>query len=135
MKTAYEIAKEEIGTHEVIGGENPRILQYHDCCTLHAKEDEIAWCSAFMNFCQKAAGNPITGAANARSWLTWGKRLDEPVEGCVVVLKRGAPPSGHVGFFVCKISGGFIKVLGGNQSDSVKYSNFKESDVLEYRGL
>lgn len=131
--TPYEIAKGEIGVKELRGGENPRILEYHDCTDLDACEDEIAWCSAFMNWCQWHAGNEITRSAAARSWLKWGKPLDKPVEGCVVVFKRPPnPASGHVAFFV-RESGGMVLALGGNQGDQVKESWFHGSDVLGYR--
>lgn len=129
----YEIAKGEIGTHEVKGGENPRILEYHDCTTLNACEDEVPWCSAFANWCHKQAGIEGTHSAAARSWLKWGKALEMPVEGCIVILKRGNDPnSGHVGFYV-KSEGEAIIVLGGNQSDQVKESRFAKKDVLGYR--
>lgn len=128
-----EIAEFEIGVKEVTGGENPRIIEYHSTTTLRAKEDEVSWCSSFVNWCMKQAGIKGTGFANARSWLDWGQKLEYPIEGCIVVLKRGVnPKSGHVGFFINK-KNGWVKVLGGNQSDQVKYSNFKETEVLGYR--
>lgn len=131
----YEIAKAEIGVKEVKGGENPRILEYHDCTSLDACEDETPWCSAFVNWCCKQAGIEGTGLANARSWLKWGKPLDKPVEGCIVVFKRPPnPASGHVGFYVREL-GNMVRVLGGNQGDQVKESWFHGCDVLGYRGI
>lgn len=131
--TWFQIAQKEIGVHEYTDGENPRILEYDDATSLHAKQDEVPWCSAFANWCMRQAGIKGTGLANARSWLDWGDKLQEPVEGCVVVLRRGAPPSGHVAFYAGSPTPGVIKLLGGNQGDQVKYSYFKTADVLGYR--
>lgn len=135
MKPSWLVVAEgEIGTKEIAGpADNPRILEYHSATTLHASDDETPWCSAFVNWCLQETGFKNTGLANARSFLQYGEQLKMPFEGCVVVLKRGAPPSGHVGFFIARLPGGWIKVLGGNQGDQVKYSNFKEDDVLGYR--
>lgn len=132
--TPYEIAKGEIGQTEVPGQKhNPRVVEYHQATSLQATSDEVPWCSSFVNWCFKTAGQKGTGSAAARSWLNWGDQLKQPIEGCVVVLRRGAPPSGHVGFFV-RQQGAVVYVLGGNQSDQVKISAYKASDVLSYRG-
>jgi len=133
MPKWLDIAKGELGTREVKGGENPRIIEYHATTTLKAKEDEIPWCSAFVNWCMKQAGFKGTWSAAARSWLTWGTGIQKPVPGCVVILRRGDPPTGHVCFFVREAGNGLIECLGGNQSDQVKYSNYPSTDVLGYR--
>lgn len=133
MPKWFEIAKAELGTKEVQGGENPRIIEYHAITTLAAKEDEIPWCSAFVNWCMDRAGYLGTKSAAARSWLKWGTDIESPVPGCVVILKRGAPPSGHVCFYVRDVDDGRIECLGGNQSDQVKYSTYRRADVLGYR--
>lgn len=132
-----QIANLEIGTREIPGRgkDNPRILEYHATTTYHAKQDEVPWCSSFLNWVVTKAGVKGTNSAAARSWLYWGELCTDPVPGCIVVLKRGAPPSAHVGFFIRRVEGGFIKVLGGNQSDQVKLSYFPEADVLGYRTI
>jgi uncharacterized protein (TIGR02594 family) len=128
-----DIAKGEIGVKEIVGGENPRILEYHDCCTLDACEDEVPWCSAFTNWAMKECAIKGTKLANARSWLDWGVTLDKPRVGCVVILRRGNNgTSGHVGFVV-GWDDYYLEVLGGNQSDQVKVSKYKKSDALGYR--
>lgn len=129
-----EIAENEMGTSEVPGsGDNPRILKYHQATTLKATDDSVAWCSAFANFCMKEAGIQGSGSAAARSWLNWGTRLDQPRNGCVVVLQRGGNPTqGHVGFYVGD-GNGRIRILGGNQSDQVKISLFPKAMLLGFR--
>jgi uncharacterized protein (TIGR02594 family) len=128
------IAESELGTAEVPGaGNNPRIAEYAACTSLKASEDSVPWCSSFTNWCFKQAGIKGTGLANARSWLKWGTGIDKPTLGCVVVLKRGAPPSGHVTFYTASLGEDKIVCLGGNQGDKVKYSTYLKSEVLSYR--
>lgn len=128
------VAEGEIGTHEIAGPvDEKRILEYAACTTLHAEDDETAWCSSFVNWCMEMVDITGTKSAAARSWLKWGEPLEQPVEGCVVILKRGAPPSGHVCLYVRDYDADHITCLGGNQGDQVKYSHYPKSDVLGYR--
>ena len=128
-------AGKELGVHEILGAEaNARIVEYASHTSLKATSDEVAWCSSFANFVAFMSGVKGTNSASARSWLDWGQVLDVPILGCIVVFKRGAPPSGHVAF--CDhpdISNGIIRVIGGNQGDSVKVARFPVADVLGYR--
>lgn len=127
-------AEGEIGTREAAGSAvNPRVMEYHSATSLGARDDAVAWCSAFVNWCMKQNNIPRTNSAAARSWLGWGAGLVQPRNGCVTVLKRGANPvQGHVAFYVGDALGG-IRLLGGNQQDQVKVSTFPKSMLLGYR--
>lgn len=100
---------------------------------------KTAWCAAFVNATLARAGNGGTGSNMARSFLDWGQAVSEPQVGDVVVLERGAPPYGHVGFFAGFAPDGSIQILGGNQGGAaqggggVTVSNFPASKVLGYR--
>lgn len=131
---AYEIALELHGIKEVLGEQdNPKITNFFKILGYDFK-DEIAWCSAFMNYCQKIGGNDYTGKLNAKSWLKWGNKTVNPKLGDVVIFHRGNPQSwkGHVGFFICERNGK-IHTLGGNQSNQVKISEYAKSRVAGYR--
>ena len=135
----YELAKRERGVTEDGGHlrNNPRILEYHASTTLPghlARIDETAWCSSFVNWCIAKTGLEGTNSAAARSWAKWGRKLSEPREGCVAVFTRpaGGPKAGHVGFYVSETAN-MILVLGGNQSDSVRESNYPKSRLISYR--
>lgn len=132
--TWLEVAEKEEGTHEIAGAShNRRIIEYHATTTLKATTDETPWCSAFVNWCMKQVAIDGTNSAAARSWLKWGKALEEPEIGCIVVFKRGSnPQSGHVAFVVEDL-GDKLRVLGGNQGDAVKLSVYPKYDVLGYR--
>lgn len=129
--TWYVVARRERGVKESIGlADNPRIVEYHAATTLRATDDEVPWCSSFVNWCVLQAGYKGTRSAAARSWMKWGTKIDTPVEGCIVVLTRLG--GGHVGFYVGGHASGTIHILGGNQSDSVRVSGYLESRVLGY---
>ncbi len=130
----YEIAKGELGEKEIPGDmDNPRIVEYGESVDLEVSDDETPWCAIFVNWCLKKVGQEGTNLATARSFLDWGVGIEYPTKGCIVVFKRGNSSwQGHVGFYV-EENNTYIKVLGGNQSNSVKYSWYRKSDLLGYR--
>lgn len=123
------IARAELGQREIAGArDNPRIVQYHQTTSLRARHDETPWCSSFMNWVMAQAGHRGTGSAAAISWATWGQPvpgLKQARAGDIVVLHRhGAPASNnHVGFLV-RSEDGQVRLLGGNQGNQVKESNY-----------
>lgn len=136
--TISEIALSQIGIKEIVGKEhNPEVLKYfqeigHDW----VKNDEMAWCSAFVNWVCMKANKEFTGKLNARSWLTIGSGVTEPQTGDIVVLWRSSPQSwkGHVGIF-CRQTDNYIYILGGNQANSVCVKAYQKRQLLEYRRL
>lgn len=136
-KKMLDIATKEIGVKEIDGsGENKRILEYHKCTTLKATSEEVPWCSAFVNWVCAQIPVPGTNNAMARSWLLWGKPVTEPMAGDIVVFSRGNDGvSGHVAF-LAETPGSmdlFVKVLGGNQTNSVCVQKYLRARVLGYR--
>jgi uncharacterized protein (TIGR02594 family) len=129
-----KIALAEVGVQEVPGRDhNKRILDYHATTTLAAKQDDVAWCSSFVNWCFKQSMIKGTGLANARSWLDWGYPMDSPTPGCIVVLTRlGDPKLGHVGFF-WEMDYHTVTLLGGNQDNKVGFKKYAMCDVLGFR--
>lgn len=133
------VARNEIGIKEYSGSaDNPDVVKYLksvDTLTLSAqRNDETAWCSAFVNWCMEQAGIKGTEKANARSWLKWGKKIKIPEVGCITILWRGDPNGwqGHVGFFI-KETSSYVYLLGGNQGDQVKIQRYPKTRVLGYR--
>ena len=125
------IAKRELGTEEIIGGSNSRIEEYLRT-TGKNTTDETPWCSAFVNWVMSQAGYKGTNSALARSWADWGDPVAPGTLGSIVVFTRGK--GGHVGFCVGYDSRtGNIKLLGGNQSDKVRISNYSNRNVISWR--
>jgi len=139
-----KIAVAELGVHEdsLPGQHNERIVEYHKTTTLKATDDETPWCSSFVNWVIKQAGHKGTNSAAAKSWEKWGAAVTTPTNGNIVLIKKKSGPdqangstSGyHVGFYISKTDK-VIRILGGNQGNQVKYSNFKLAsyDVIAYR--
>jgi uncharacterized protein (TIGR02594 family) len=129
----YHVAWRERGVKEIVGvGHNPRIGEYQTATNYPINNDDVAWCSSFVNWVMREAGVPRTNLANARSWLTWGRKLATPRRGCVVVLKRGSnPQKGHVAFYVSE-SGDRLRLLGGNQDNQVKIASYPKASLLGY---
>lgn len=136
--TAYALASEEVGMREVKGPRhNPDIVQmFSDVGHAWVKDDETAWCAAFIGAMLERAGLTSTRKLNARSYLDWGQAVDlkDARPGDIVVFSRGDPKGwqGHVGFFIAN-AGINIKVLGGNQSDSVSVAHYSKSRLLGVR--
>ena len=134
----FEIAEQEhaLGVVEIPGPtDNPRIIEYHRCTTYDQDliSDEVPWCSSFVNWCMRESGYEGTKSALARSWLDWGKPLTTPQKGCIIITSRGKNiQQGHVGFYYSETST-HIRILGGNQSNQVKISNYPKTDKLGYR--
>lgn len=130
-----DVAEKELGIKEIKGiNHEERIVEYHRTTSLNANDDETPWCSSFVNWCVEKSGLRGTKKAWARSWNFWGVKLKVPAYGCIVVMSRGSNPAhGHVGFFVGWDGRKKIKVLGGNQGDSVSIVSFPTTRVVSYR--
>lgn len=137
MPIWYERAKRELGVKERAGEANsPRILEYHATTRLCAENDEVPWCSAFMCWVFDGLNIDSTHSAAARSWLSWGRALEEPLPGCVVVLARPStdnPHSAHVALWTGEEDAGGLYLLGGNQGNAVSIKRYAKSRVLGYR--
>jgi len=140
QKEAYALACEEIGLKELRGAEhNPDIVEmFADVGHSWVKDDETAWCAAFVGSMLARAGLPSTRKLDARSYLKWGMSVDprDAQIGDIVVFWRQSPTSwqGHVGFFAGR-DGDYIKVLGGNQSNSVSIAAYPMSRLLGVRRM
>ena len=142
----FQLAERFVGIKEVGGSvDNPQIMAMLRLDNKWPEGDEVPWCSAFVNYICWLLRLPRSASLRARSWLTVGvpvSKADAKI-GDIVILTRGkgdqpgpdvieAP--GHVGFFA-GLSGQFIEVLGGNQSDTVKVSLYPQSRLLGIRRI
>lgn len=130
-------ARAYIGQREIKGRKhNPLIVRWWQALKAPFRDDETAWCGAFVGGVLAECGLPVAkNGASARAWLKHGVHLDKPAVGCIVVFWRGSKNgwSGHVGFVVGKDRWGHLMVLGGNQSDAVNIKPFGTDRVLGYR--
>lgn len=161
--TAFDIASRYLGTRELPGRlDNPHILAWlmdagvgdpRQASALY--HDEVPWCGAFVGHIVRLCGLSIPQLpARARSWLRAGMPIEVKearVGWDLIVLQRGdglqpdamtldAP--GHVGFFSgWDVEAGApfepkaVRVLGGNQSNSVSVAGFPLARILGVRRL
>lgn len=128
----------EYGVTEIKGkAHNQRVLHYFKVAGHKwVKDDETAWCSAYMNYVCMTAGVEATGKLNARSWLNVGVEVDRPEPGNAVIFWRESESSwkGHIGIYIRETET-HVYVLGGNQNNQVKISAYPKYRVLGYRQL
>jgi uncharacterized protein (TIGR02594 family) len=102
------------------------------------------WCAAFVNAVLEIDGIPGSDTVSeypltARSFLQWGSRIEKQdiKRGDVVVFPRGNQGwQGHVGFYVeTRIMNGkeYWIILGGNQSNEVRYDLFSPRKAIGIR--
>ena len=89
------------------------------------------WCADFINFILRRTGHATTNSRAAKSFLDYGKRIDQPRVGAIVVLTRGKN-GGHVGIVRGTDGAGNIIVISGNHGNKVWESMYPKSRVLGY---
>jgi len=123
-----KIAAAEVGQREFPRSPaNPRIITYHGATSLRATSDEVPWCSAFVNWCLRQAGIAGTNSAAATSWLHWGQ-ITCPRPGAITVIRKTTGQN-HVSFYISETRD-YYQLLGGNQGDQVRVSNYYKSHWL-----
>lgn len=133
------IARAEMGRnlqeYEGRSNNNERIVEYHQTTTLAANDDETAWCASFVNWVMEQAGYGGNGSAASQDWGSYGQYVDTPVYGAIGVINwsRSGDKShqGHVGFVVGR-SGDTVTMLGGNQGNTVKLSNYDIKNFMAF---
>jgi len=99
------------------------------------------WCAAFVNAILNMDGIPGSESVSenplmARSFLDWGSPINpqDIQPGDVVVFPRGNQGwQGHVGFYVGRTQEGYWLILGGNQSNQVRYDLYRPSKAIGIR--
>ena len=135
----YEVASRFMGTREIAGAtHSPQIMAMLHLDAQWPSEDEVPWCSAFINYVCWVLGVPRSKSLAARSWLAVGRpvTLEEAEKGNdIVVFNRGTNPAqGHVAFF-SELRDEHVFVLGGNQGDAVTVTSYPRSRVIGVRRL
>ena len=98
---------------------------------------KVPWCSAFVGGTLTRAGVSVVSNTqysrdNSQYWRGYGRKLERPAYGCIVVFKWPWG-GGHVGYIVGQSHMGSPLVLGGNQDDSVCVKAFRKDNIVEYR--
>lgn len=128
------LARVSIGLREVQGPRHEMlIVRMWEDIKAPFRDDETAWCAAFVGSVLERCNIRSTRSAAARSYAKWGTKIDPPAVGAIVVFNRpGSSWSGHVGFVVGRDQAGNIMCLGGNQGNAVNIKPFDPSRVISY---
>jgi uncharacterized protein (TIGR02594 family) len=126
-----DIARNDLGSTESLGPNDSPLIR-----KALAKLNGLwlkgqPWCGSIMAYWMQQCDIPYPkDYYRAKAWATWGTGCGAVV-GAIVVVNR--PGGHHVGIVVSKDARGYIRVLGGNQSNSVRESALDPSRVIAYR--
>lgn len=128
-----DLAKKYLGEHELAGSkdDNPFIVECFKYTTYQAIHDEVPWCAAFICKVLEDTGYKSTKSAAANSYLEYGEPCNlKP--GAILVFHW---PAGGQHVTICDkiMNDTLVTCLGGNQSDSVKDSNFNRAYIKACR--
>ncbi len=129
-----ETAKRVFGANEQ--GQRGLIERFLADGGVNLNPEHTAWCAGFINSVLAQNGIEGTRSLAARSFLDWGENVDDdPSEGDVVVISRGRRDGwqGHVGLFQGYDENGNIRILGGNQGNSVNITSYPADRLLGFR--
>lgn len=118
--TYMNLAEEKLGLHEVDDeGAVMEIVMWAGLIEV-ITSPSIPWCAAFVKGILNKCGINTEGTnAQARSFLGWGKEIEEPIFGAIVIFNS------HVAFVWEVRDDGTYTILGGNQSDKVNILDSK----------
>ena len=128
-----DVALREVGQAEILGpANNSRVLEYIRSVksTGDVQDDDVDWASAFVEWAFNQSGISGPKTMEPKSWLNWGRIIDKPERGCVVIFSFG--DFSHVGFFLREEGSSYV-TLGGNQSDEVRSTPYHKARVLGFR--
>ena len=151
-----KIALKYYGVKEFPGldNNNPVIVKFIKLATKgKTLPDETSWCPAFAVACVLGAGiKPVYGIV-AKGWKGWGRKLEKPVDFCLVILDSPNPNAeswqGHICFWLSpELAKRLMAELGlpelvyntehyfigfgGNQNNGIGFALFSYSLVEDY---
>lgn len=89
------------------------------------------WCADFMNLVLRKSGLNATGSRAARSYLQYGKKIDEPRVGAIAIFSRGRN-SGHIGIVRGTDGNGNPIIVSGNHNHKVAEAVYPKARVIAY---
>ncbi len=139
MNSLLSVALSQFGIKQLKGKRaHPQIVNYFTELGFPKTTYKIGkvWASAFVNWVAKEAGYEYSSDISARSWLSVGESIHEPLQGDIAVLWDETPTSttGHVGFFVNQTNR-YVYLLSGHQVDGVHIKAYPKTKLLDYRRL
>lgn len=130
-----DTAKQFSGLSENNRRENQTLQSFFREANINIDPKITAWCAAFVNAVLATNGLPGNGKLTAESFKNYGKGVDRPELGDIVVLKPGTArgTTGHVGFYAGKGKNGGVMVTAGNTNDKVATAEYGMDRVAAFR--
>jgi uncharacterized protein (TIGR02594 family) len=117
-------------------GSNPNILQTYRVCGFNYTSDQTPWCAGYVSWVLETAGIQNPRSLGSQVYARYGAEVDwrtweEVRPNDIVVFRSRTRSGGHVGFFRgYNPNTNRVAILGGNQANTVKISNFSVSGDL-----
>ncbi len=128
----FVLAKKTLGEREILGTvDNQWILDCFKHTSYKAGHDEVPWCAAFVCRMLEECGYKSTHSAAAASYDDFGLACSLK-EGAIITFKW-ASGGRHVTICDHVIDGQMVACIGGNQSNSVKISNYERQFIHSIR--
>lgn len=135
MQTGIDVALVHLNQQE--RRDRANLMRFFKANRIDCDPVTTPWCAAFINACEREAGNKGTGLLNARSFLKYGVPVDPDLaeDGDIVIFSRGSNGySGHVTYFhKWDDNTNTVICLGGNQSDMVCYASYTQDRIIGIR--
>lgn len=128
------IARSDFGLREIKGPKHAnRISGWLHKLGAWWRDDETPWCGvALAGWLSESGLKYPKDYYRALSWAEYGIACNGPKLGAIAVLQRKG--GGHVGIVTgVNESGSHVRLIGGNQGDSVSEAWFDVSRIIAYR--
>ena len=115
-------------------GANKNILSLWEETGMPKKNDSTPWCACFLTATLKRSKCKYIQTASSQAYKSYGiavASLAEAKRGDILVYTNPGGSTGHVALYNGELRGVYVGSLGGNQSDTLKVSNFNKDGSLK----
>lgn len=134
-----DVCRSHLGLDENIDRKEIMILlstQAHNN-DINIDPSKTSWCAAWMNFCERSAGNLGSGKLNAQSYNVYGHEISpsDIKEGDILIFHFPSDNDwqGHVTYFSKYIDPDLIQCIGGNQNNKICLMNYHKQYLKHIR--
>ena len=91
----------------------------------------------FVNWCLERSGYEGNESPDSKYWLYWGKSIDIPCKGCIVLIDGNGTHSGYrvcsqVGILIARV-GNNVEVISTNSGGEVVILTIPDEHIIGYR--
>lgn len=119
-------------------GSNKNILALWEEAGIKCSTDKTPWCAVFLTATLKRAKCKYVSTASSQAYKNYGIAVNSIAEariGDILVYTNPGGSTGHVALYNGQLRGNYVGSLGGNQSDTLKVSNFNKDGSLRLAAI